>query len=274
MTQRAAGHVDSSSIYPWYDSKWLTRYTQALAIIRRVKPSAEAGFVAAFEPLHTDPAFEARLLERPLDDATLAEIKQTVSSFQPTALEFHEAKMHGRFIVHDHPHFTAIQERLEPMIGDVVGEEVEKLFNFVSLYTAKGVCGIHMDSPHSKWTFDFCVDQSGPWPLYLSQVVDWPDASTPWGEGWQDRIKQSPDLRFTSHTLEPGQAVVFSGSSQWHYRDPMPPGERPGFCNLLFLQFVPRGTADLLHFQRWAERFGIPELDQVAALSASDPLYG
>ena len=263
MNSRSAERIDESSAYPWYDSKWLTRYTQAVDIVRRVKPGAEAECVAAFAPLRTDRRFEATRLERPFDAATVAEIKTTVASFHPTALEFHEAKMHGRFIVHDHPYFTALQERMEPLISEAVGEEVESLYNFVSLYTAKGVCGIHMDSPQSKWTFDYCVDQSGPWPLYLSQVVDWPEGEDPWVEGWQEQIKRSPDVRFTSHTLEPGQAVLFSGSSQWHYRDPMPASDRPAFCNLLFLHFIPKGTAGLLYFKNWAERFGIPELATV-----------
>jgi hypothetical protein len=69
---------------------------------------------------------------------------------------------------------------------------------------------------------------------------------------------------FTAHSLVPGQAVVFSGSSQWHYRDSMP-GTRAGkFCDLVFFHFVPRGTLKLSDPANWAQWFGVPELAQQA----------
>ena len=64
------------------------------------------------------------------------------------------------------------------------------------------------------------------------------------------------ELRFTAYTLQPGQAVLFSGSSQWHYRDPMPPGAGRRFCDLLFLHYVPAGTRDASRPQAWAQLFG------------------
>src|SRR5206468_530714 len=115
-------------------------------------------------------------------------------------------------------------------------------------YGNLGVCPPHMDSPEAKWTLDLCVGQSTPWPIYFSQVCPWPEsASDTWRDGdWEEQIKRSPSLRFTSYTLEPGQAVVFSGSSQWHYRDAIPAGRGRKFAELLFFHFVPKGSAALL----------------------------
>lgn len=254
-----------SQLYPWYDSVWLTEYAQAKAIIRLVRPEALTTFVDAFRVFYTRPDFHPRLLERPFDDNTLGEIRRVVTSLRPTDLELHEARRFRRFVVHDHPFFTELQQRTVPLVSEAVGEPVEPSYNFLSLYAAMGVCPVHMDAPSAKWTLDLCVDQSTPWPIYFSQVQQWPDLeAAAWPEeDWEEQIKRSPALHFTPHTLQPGQAVVFSGSSQWHYRDAMPAASGPQFCNLLFFHFIPSGTLELVRPENWARLFGIPELGQV-----------
>jgi hypothetical protein len=68
---------------------------------------------------------------------------------------------------------------------------------------------------------------------------------------------------FTSHALKSGEALLFSGSSQWHYRDPLPRGG--GFAHLLFFHFVPRGLGEVVEPQNWARVFDVPELAQIIA---------
>ncbi|MGH9603463.1 MAG: hypothetical protein ACRD24_13865 [Terriglobales bacterium] len=252
-----------SERFPWYDSVWLASYTRAQSIIQKVKPGVLAEFVNAFQVFRTRPDFQARLLQNVIDAPTLEEIRRLRSTLRPTNLELHEAHMFGRFVVHDHPVFTEIQERLVPVVSEAVGEPVESAYNFLSLYGARGVCRVHMDAPKAKWTLDLCVNQNVPWPIYLSQVCPWPESANAWaGEDWEGRIKRSPSLHFTSYTLEPGQALVFSGSSQWHYREPIPDAGGRQFCDLLFLHFIPRGTAELVRPENWARLFGIPELSE------------
>ena len=265
MTRRSEGRPKSSRLYPWYDSIWLTKYATALDIVRRVRPKAAFDFIQAFGPFRTRPDFEATLVERPFDEDTLAVIRATVALLRPTELELHEAAEFGRFVVHDHPYFTELQERTTPMVSTVVGEPVDVAYNFLSLYTAKGVCAVHMDAPEAKWTLDLCIDQSAPWPIHFSQVLPWPDSGADtWGNDWEEKIKRSPKHRFSAHALEPGQAVIFSGSSQFHYRDAMPQTGGLTFCNLLFFHYIPRGTSELVQPENWARLFGIPELSQVA----------
>ena len=62
--------------------------------------------------------------------------------------------------------------------------------------------------------------------------------------------------------MDPGEAVVFGGSSQWHYRDPMPEATRTDFCTLLFFHFIPAGSAALSRPENWADIFEVPELRQ------------
>lgn len=266
-----------SDVYPWYDSVWLAEYTRAKSTIETTRPEVLRAFVDAFRIFHTPPSFRVRLLERIFDDDTMAEIRRVVRSLRPTALELHEARAFGRFVVHDHPYFTALHHRVVPIVSGVVGEPVEPAYNFLSLYGNLGVCPPHMDSPEAKWTLDLCVGQSTPWPIYFSQVCPWPEsASDTWRDGdWEEQIKRSPSLRFTSYTLEPGQAVVFSGSSQWHYRDAIPAGPGRKFAELLFFHFVPKGSAALLRPENWARLFGVPELRSARpAANAERPVAG
>jgi hypothetical protein len=258
----AEARPSNSRLYPWYDSVWLSKYEEAKTIIRRVRPGALPAFVNAFRILHTRPDFKVKFLGQPFDDATLAEIRRVTASIQPTDLELHEARQFGRFVVHDHPFFTELQQRSVPWVSEIVGEPIEAGYNFLSLYTSKGVCAVHMDAPRAKWTLDLCIDQATDWPIYLSEVQPWPDSLVEaWRkDGWENDIKQTRSLNFTPHTLQPGQAVIFSGSSQWHYRDPMPEASGKQYCTLLFFHFIPKGAAELVRPNNWARMFGIPEL--------------
>ena len=255
-----------SKKYPWYDSVWLTRYTQAQEIIRMVRPDMLKDFVDAFRIFHTRADFVTTLLEQPFDADTLRDIKRIAESLRPTELELHEARTLGRFVVHDNPFFTELQQRILPLVSDVAGEPVEGNYNFLSLYTPKGICPVHLDAPEAKWTLDLCLDQTTPWPIFFSQVKPWPgpESEQEWsGEDWENKIKQCPSLNFKSHALKPGQAILFSGSSQWHYREHMPKAPGQPFCKLLFFHFIPKGAKDLLRPKNWAQLFGIPELSQV-----------
>lgn len=252
--------------YPWYDSLWLQKYARARELVRTVKPAALSGFTDAFRVLETRSDFDVRLLDTVFSEDVLAEARRIAASFSPTELELHELRSFGRFVVHDNPYFTELQRQVAPLVEEVVGEAIEPSYNFLSLYRAPlGVCRVHMDAPNAKWTLDICLSQSAPWPIYFSQVQPWPVAENTMSadDDWETRIKQSPSLTFTPHTLQPGQAVVFSGSSQWHYRDAIPPAVGRQFCDLLFFHYIPKGTAELVRPKHWARLFGIPELSQL-----------
>jgi hypothetical protein len=267
----AEARPSNSRLYPWYDSVWLSKYEEAKAIIRTVRPEMLADFVDAMRVFHTRPDFKVKFLEHPFDAATHEEIRRVTASLKPTDLELHEAANFGRFVVHNHPFFTELQQRTVPWVSEMVGEPVEAGYNFLSLYTSKGVCAVHMDAPEAKWTLDFCIDQAAPWPIYFSKVQTWEaQAAEDWeNEAWESKIKQSRSQNFTPYTLQPGQAVLFSGSSQWHYRDPMPEAGGKQFCTLLFFHFIPKGTAELVRPKNWARLFGVPELCKLSEAKSS-----
>ena len=248
-----------SNRHPWYDSQWLTEYSAATSLIEDVRPEALSDFARTFDVLRTRSDFKVREFSQVFSDSVLMQIEQVISELEPTELELHEARTFGRFIVHDHPFLTELQHSIVDLASDAAGEAVEACYNFLSLYSKLGVCPVHMDSPKAKWTLDLCIRQSKPWPIYLSQVVPWPEGSDYDGEDWEELIKQAPGHEFVPYTLEPGSAILFSGSSQWHFRDPLP-GDGDQFCDLVFFHFVPLGMRELVHPRNWARLFNIPEL--------------
>jgi len=262
-----------SRAFPWYDSVWLDEYAKAKAIIRKIKPGALAAFEAAFQVFQTQSDFQVKVIERVFDEKTLEEIRRVVKSLKPSDIEMHEAKSFKRFVVHDNPFFTELQKQIIPLVSAAAGEPVEVSYNFLSLYSAMGVCPVHMDSPEAKWTLDVCLDQSVTWPIYFSRPHAWSEIETQnWSdENWAENIKNSPTADFKSYILEPGQAILFSGSSQWHYRDPMPKSGGRASCDLLFFHFIPQGTSELVKPRNWAKMFGIPELEQAVKTSPVMP---
>ena len=94
------------------------------------------------------------------------------------------------------------------------------------------------------------------------------DIFQPDHDNWQSAIKNSPRLEFQSKVLTPGNRVVFSGSSQCHYRDALPHGKSTGFCDLLFFHYIPKGASEIVAPRNWARLFGVPELASIAGVDA------
>ncbi|MCJ7670533.1 MAG: hypothetical protein MUP67_00585 [Acidimicrobiia bacterium] len=248
------------SLYPWYDSQWLNAYVAAKALIGQIRPKQLPEFVERFEVLRTRPDFEVVEFGRVFDERVMEQIRGVVLDLQPSLLERHEREDFGRFVVHNHPYFEELQESIVELVSEAAGEPVEASYTFLSLYDRLGVCPVHLDSPEAKWTLDLCIDQSVPWPIQVSQVIDWPEDFRHDGDDWQEFIKQDPQHHFSPYFLEPGSAVLFSGSSQWHYRDVQPGRSDDDFCHLLFFHFVPRGMRDDVKLKGWSRTFRIPGL--------------
>ena len=248
---------------PWYDAFWLQKYIAALRVIEQLRPAARADFIAAFERLRTPLDFQICKLDRVFDDAIMEQIRETIRSLPQDTLEHHEETGFGRVIVHDHAVFNELQKTLLPLVSELAGEALEPSYNFLSLYRNLGVCQPHIDAPVSKWTLDLCVDQSDKWPIHFSQIVPWPENASYEGADWQDRIKNDPALDFSSYELAPGEAIWFSGSSQWHYRESLKGVSANGFCNLLFFHFLPEGMSTIVQPANWPTLFGLPELAAV-----------
>ncbi len=123
-------------------------------------------------------------------------------------------------------------------------------------------CPLHQDAPRAKWTLDLCIDQGQPWSIHFSQVRPWLEHESFPETGWEAEVGNNPDNRFIALSLMPGEAVLFSGSSQWHYRDPIPEQGSKAFCHLLFFHFIPRGMRAYLDAAEWETLFAVPGLSE------------
>lgn len=247
---------------PWYDAHFLKRFATAKRYLAEIAPELVAQFVDGFSLIRTPADFQPPKVDGLLDADTLQEIRAIARSIPQATLENHELASFGRHVVHDHPRFSRLQRELQPRVEELVGRKLVAGYNFLSLYGPQGVCDPHLDEPFSMYTLDLCIEQSDEWPIFFSKIIDWsePDAflSVPPAE-----LPGHAELDFQPHVLHPNEALVFSGSGQWHYREAIPEG---GFCNLLFLHYYPAGAENLVRPHKWAEHFGWPELEPLCDL--------
>ncbi len=249
--------------FPWYDSGWLSRFVSAKEIVRRHYPERLGEFVEAFDILRTPENFREKQIDKPLREDAFQKALDTIRAIPADRLNKDEFLFMGRHKAYELPLFAQIQEAFTDRVSEEVNEQVEPSYHFLSLYSGIGSLSPHLDAPLAKWTLDLCLEQSAPWPIHFSQVVPWPEAC-PYGiDDWRNEIKNDPALRFYSYSLEPGNAIIFSGSSQWHYREPIPQRHEKNFCHLVFFHFIPKGTKHLVYPARWAAFFGMPELSGI-----------
>lgn len=249
---------------PWYDSQWLSCYHQAKHIVELYYPDRLKEFEQSFDILRTDLDFTARKTPSQLSKNQISEFRQLIKEIPSEQLERHELLNFGRFVVHNHPVFNQLQLELVDQISAFAGQAVEPSYNFLALYNNLGYCQPHMDAPNAKWTLDICLEQSQIWPIYFSQIQPWPEGFETGEQPWQKSILDNPDNRFTEYSMVEGEALFFSGSSQWHYRPRIAQKARQNFCNLLFLHYIPKGTGELVNPNLWAELFSMPELDHIS----------
>lgn len=246
----------------WYDSKWLRMYCQAVSFMEETYPHRTREFIAAFEGLRTRPNFKTLKLRGLFGPTEIARACEAIESAAPDTLGKHEILSFGRQMLHDPPYFSELQGILTGRVSELVGEEVEGVYSFMSLYNNLGVCDLHMDAPSAKWTLDICIERSCEWPIQISEVVEWPESIVDNGNFSRQAVLNDPKVRFRSYTQKPGDALLFSGSSQWHYRDRIPRVSKRNFAHLVFFHYAPAAMLKLVWPETWPEYFGISELNE------------
>lgn len=258
----AAAALRSVKSAPWYDSAFLRYFEAAKIFLRDVRPELVENFVRGFDPIRPPANFDLCELDNLFDRETRSKIKRVLAETPKAQLEHHEESSFGRQILRDHPFFTQLQGELQARVSELAGRPLSSSYNFMCLYGDTGQCELHMDEPRSMYTLDYCIDTDVEWPIYLSNPVNWPSAEQM--ENWtSDDVMDDPQLGFAPHVLKPNSALFFTGSSQWHYRSPIPDG---GFAHLLFFHFYPTGFEELVLASNWHRHFDIPELEPLCDL--------
>lgn len=247
--------------FPWYDSEWLSSYVNVLNWLGRNHPERSADFEALLAAFRTRRDFNCIKRNNFLTTEQLHQIKLVLADLKTVDLDSHEKNGFDRYVLHNHELFTHIQEQLVALVSELVKEEVEPSYNFLSLYQGKGICPMHLDSPDAKWTLDICLNQSQAWPIFFSAVQEWSTDFNYFTAGWQSKIKK--EIEFEPIIMSPGEGVLFSGSSQWHYRNRIPFAEK-NFCELIFFHFIPKNYSHLKYPQGWARALNLPDLKHAA----------
>lgn len=249
----------------FYDTVWLCHMFQALRVISRTAPRKLAGFVDAMVPLRTGTDFRTRTLRGILGDDEIADIKTEIRSIPTTAIDATNHKRFGHLSVRNHAYFSALQMRLTERVSELAGETVEANGTCLRLHAHPGLCCPTLESPAAKWTLEIAIDQSEPWPVRVSQSLDWPELPLTLPGRWHEIAARTERLRFASHISDQGDAVLYSASSQWHCRAAPLSGDRRAYCDVLRLHFIPAGTRELIDPSKWPRLFDVPELSRVTS---------
>ena len=252
-------------LFPWYDGEWLSSYIKAKKYFKNKLPHRLRDFENSMQLFRTRLDFKIQKIDRVFDASIMTEINSLIKNLKNEEFELHEWDTFGRRIIHDHPFFDHLQLKLTELVSEAVKEEVEPCYNFLSLYNRLGICPVHLDAPSAKWTLDICLNRSVPWPIYFSAVEPWPETFKYLNRSnWQTQIKKGRS--FDEYILKPGEGIIFSGSSQWHYRNPIKNPMENDFCNLVFFHFIPKGSAKLSNPGNWARHFETPKLLDLTVL--------
>lgn len=148
-----------------------------------------------------------------------------------------------RRYAHNVPYFVAIHRQLTEFASEQFGEPLKPSYSFLSMYDDNGICPLHIDRPQCYRTIDYLIqqDQAEPWPIRIGepmsdeqrQALDESGAGHPQTEG--EIAERIAAETWTDVLLEPNDAVLYSGTHQWHYR----PKRLQGRADLVFFHFVP-----------------------------------
>jgi hypothetical protein len=219
--------------------------------LRENAPEKLAEFEAMIEPLKTRPDFEPIVLKDFMSEEFLEKAKDLIRNLPQERKEGHEMFQFGRTVVHSDPLFNEYQAAITDRVSELVGEEVEPSYNFLSLYYNMGVCEVHMDAPEAKYTVDLLIEQTVDWPIHISNWQPWPEDLIGIGDDWEDKIRNDPNIQFKSYSMEPRGGVIFSGSNSWHYRDAIFDVKKKHHCYLIFFHFIPKGTKEFVYRRNW-----------------------
>ena len=171
---------------------------------------------------------------------TLVEFVEQRTKFLPLVLD---EDVFSRRCAHNVSIFQHLHNQLTDFASERFGEKVKPSYSFLSLYDNNGICPLHIDRDQCLYTIDYLIrqDRKEPWPIYIGEPMSDKDRADlgsknlmyPKDDKDIERIKAKQ--KFTTVEMQPNDAVLYSGTHQWHYRDRIPSGT----ADLAFFHFVP-----------------------------------
>lgn len=148
-----------------------------------------------------------------------------------------------RKFIHNPSFFVNIHYQLKDIASDFFKEKVKPSYCFLSMYENNGICPLHIDRDQCRYTIDYLIrtTQKDPWPIHIGKhmtdsermrlIID-NNCHPQTDEEIEDRISKE---EFETVELMPNDAVLYSGTHQWHYRSQ----RLNGTADLIFFHFVP-----------------------------------
>ena len=103
--------------YPWYDSRWLKNYRLPKQLIANKYPHFLKEFEELLEPLRTRQDFQTKTYQSVFNTSTLQRIRDAIKGIKKADIELHELTDFRRFIVHNLPLLTKLQEELVDLVS-------------------------------------------------------------------------------------------------------------------------------------------------------------
>lgn len=175
------------------------------------------------------------------------EVHQTLVQFIEERAQFlpleYDGEMFSRFMAQNVGIFQHIHNQLVDFVSEQFKERVKPSYSFLSMYDNNGICPLHIDREQCLYTVDYLIrqDDPKPWPIYIGQPISDEerqkicDAGAAQPEHKRDIAQLKASQTFTKVELQPNDAVLYSGTHQWHYRDCI----NFGTADLAFFHFVP-----------------------------------
>ena len=154
-----------------------------------------------------------------------------------------------RRYMHNNPFFMHVHGQLVDLVSEACGEKLKPSYSFLSMYDLDGTCPLHIDRPQCYRTLDYLIRQSPkkPWPIYVGDQMTDEERETigqsAHPETPEEIHKVKTDTDWTEVGLLPNDALIYSGTHSWHYRDRLPKGT----ADLVFFHFVPEDFDDELN---------------------------
>lgn len=167
------------------------------------------------------PGFEPKLIKNFYSEDMVALAQMQINLLKAAGLGEIDEQFNRRWF-HKHPLFVALHELQKKKVEEIIGRPLKLSYCGVSMYfEGTGKCDRHTDRPQCKYTVDVCFNQKEPWPFFAETE----QPATAW------------ETEKIVHKLimEPGDAIILSGTDHPHWREPIQPGN---FCDLVFFHYV------------------------------------
>ena len=244
--------------YPWYDAGVRYKIAFAQHYLNKVRPDKVAEFSAALAHFETPSTFQTVSISDFLNRHEFAELQRHNARLRNETNGVDENRLCGRRRFNNYPIFSNFHQRLAGWVTENVGEKVVPSFSLLAQYGPEGKLPLHIDSQDSMWTLGVCIERNVDWPIFISNVVQ--KVPEPTLEEWKhEQVRADPRLIFRSFSLAPNQAIFYSASSQWHYRNAIPDSLK-GFFDIIFFQFVPAHSEVCIKSELWGSYFDCREL--------------